>query len=76
MINDSLIVLHILQAFWIYNSNNFNVTYSIIDDSLTPAHPYFRCLNSSGVFNSKSVHPILFVFSPDRLCAFEVLFEN
>ncbi|XP_026809873.1 uncharacterized protein LOC113551681 [Rhopalosiphum maidis] len=59
------------QAFWIYNSNNFNVTYSIIDDSLTPAHPYFRCLNPSGVFNSKSVHPILFVFSPDRLCAFE-----
>ncbi|XP_025195925.1 LOW QUALITY PROTEIN: uncharacterized protein LOC112595057 [Melanaphis sacchari] len=59
------------QAFWVYNSNNCDVTYSIIDDSLTPAHPYFRCLNPNGVFSSKSVHPILFVFSPNRLCAFE-----
>jgi len=59
-----------------YNSTNCSINYSIIDDSLTPAHPYFCCLNPSGIINSKSVHPILFVFAPDRLRKFEVVFRK
>lgn len=61
-----------LQAFWVYNCSDSNVEYSIIDDSLKPAYPYFHCLNPSGTVDSKSVHPLLFVFAPDKLCEFEV----
>ncbi|VVC36257.1 Immunoglobulin-like fold [Cinara cedri] len=60
------------QAFWMYNNNNYQVKYSIIDDdALSPAYPYFCCLNSCGIINAKSIHPILFVFAPNQLCKFE-----
>lgn len=54
-----------------YNNNNHLVEYSIIDDLLSPAYPHFCCLNSSGIINAKSIHPILIVFAPDKLCKFE-----
>jgi len=61
-----------LQAFWVYNDSGRSVQYSIIDDPSTPANPYFRCLNPNGVVGTKSIYPILYVFSPDKLNKFEV----
>lgn len=53
-----------------YNNNDYLVKYAIIDNFLI--YPYFRCLNSSGIINAKSIHPILFIFAPDKLDKFEV----
>lgn len=64
------------KAFWLYNSTDCTIKYSIIDDSLSPAYPYFCCLNSGGIIQSKSVHPLLFVFAPDKLCEFKVIYKK
>lgn len=55
-----------------FNSSNCNVEYSIVGDSLKPENPYFHCLNPSGTVGPRSVHPLLYVFAPDKLCEFEV----
>ncbi|XP_050530597.1 cilia- and flagella-associated protein 65-like [Daktulosphaira vitifoliae] len=60
------------QAFWIYNEDSINtLSYTIIDDSLSPAFPHFHCLNPFAIVPPKSMHPLLFVFMPDRLSSFK-----